>query len=64
MSNMASQPSLGADIDAEKIAGNKTPIRERAFAGTYFAAVGVEMICWLYVITRAAIAAISWMVFG
>jgi hypothetical protein len=64
MSDIANQASLGADVDAEKFAGNKTPIRERAFAGAYLAAVGVAMICWLYVITRAALAAISWMVFG
>ncbi|WP_342730217.1 hypothetical protein [Bradyrhizobium sp. B117] len=64
MSGTANQASLGADIDAEKFAGSKTPMRERAFAGAYLTAVDVAMICWLYVITRAALAAISWMVFG
>lgn len=64
MSDIANQASLGADIDAEKFAGNKTPLRERAFAAAYLTTVGVAMIGWLYVITRAALAAISWMVFG
>lgn len=64
MSDIANQASLGADIDAEKFGGDKTPIGERAFAGAYLTAVGVAMVCWLYVISRAALAVVSWMVFG
>lgn len=64
MSDIANQASLGADIDAEKFGGDKTPIRERAFAGVYLTTVGVAMACWLYVITRAALAVVSWMIFG
>lgn len=63
MSDIANQASLSADVDAEKF-GDKTPIGERAFAGAYLTAVGVAMACWLYVITRATLAVVSWMVFG
>lgn len=64
MSEGANRTSLGADMTTEDFSVNKTPIGDRAFAAAFLTAVGVAMIGWLYVITRAGLAAISWVIFG
>ncbi|MCK1395931.1 hypothetical protein [Bradyrhizobium sp. 1] len=64
MSDVANQASLNADIATGEIGVEKTPIRERAFAGAYLTIVGVAMIGWLYVITRATLGVVSWMISG
>jgi hypothetical protein len=64
MSDVANQASLSADIATGELGVEKTPIRERAFAGAYLTIVGVAMIGWLYVITRATLGVVSWMISG
>lgn len=49
----------------EKSSVNRTPpISDGVFAVAYLTTVGVAMIGWLYVLSRAALAAISWVIFG
>jgi len=64
MLDVANQASLSADIATGERGVEKTPIRERAFAGAYLTIVGVAMIGWLYVITRATLGVVSWMISG
>ncbi|SFV17214.1 hypothetical protein [Bradyrhizobium arachidis] len=64
MSDAANRTSLSADMAAEDFGLNKNPIGDRAFAAAYLTTIAVAMIGWLYVITRAGLAAISWMIFG
>jgi hypothetical protein len=64
MSDVANQASLSADIATGELGAEKTPILERAFAGVYLTIVGVAMIGWLYVITRATLGVVSWMISG
>lgn len=64
MSDAAHQASLGADMTTEDFSVGRTPIADRAFAAAYLTTVGAAMIGWLYVIGRAALSIISWMIFG
>ncbi|WFU70942.1 hypothetical protein [Bradyrhizobium sp. CB2312] len=64
MSDAANRTGLSADLTTEDFGVNKTPSADRAFAAAYLTTVGVAMIGWLYVITRAGLAAMSWMIFG
>lgn len=64
MSDAVHQASLGADMTAGEFSIDRTPIADRVFAAAYFTTVGAAMIGWLYVISRAALAGISWMMFG
>lgn len=64
MSNAVHQASLGADMTAGEFRIDRTPIADRVFAATYLTTVGVATIGWLYVISRAALAGISWTIFG
>lgn len=64
MSNAVHQASLGADTTAGEFSIDRTPIADRAFAAAYLTTVGAATIGWLYVVSRAALAGIGWMIFG
>ncbi|MBW7974961.1 hypothetical protein [Bradyrhizobium sp. BR 10289] len=63
MADVANQASLSADIATGELI-EKTPLRERAFAGAYLTTVGVAMIGWLYVLSRTTLGVVSWMISG
>lgn len=65
MSDTAHQANPSMDTTTEKFSLNRTPpTSDRGFAAVYLTTVGVAMIGWLYVISRAALAVISWMIFS